>query len=390
MTELDDRLFDALNSVPDYTASANLSPGLYGDYEVSSKRSWWYRYGDIKGYKEIADQYEDEDGKMHQFLHLAYDRWQPPGTPFSSNLPIIILSHGVPVNRTEWYSVARILARFFIVYTIDLLGMGWSSKPLNFPWTRSWNIQAQLLKLFLSGEGEYTHPWSRSELSQQNRHIFPGGNDWGTGPVQRSVNLTKAMTKIKGFILGSAIALNGYWVQQIGSLRALATMPFKDENGDIVPGFRLQAEAFVGSLTSLLEGMHHRTPEILNQYSLAPLQAPFVDVSAYFTVDKNPGNTTYNYHAIRVLAQQANLALGNGALLPYHSTKNTKGIKFSEWDKPLLVFWGMRDQMMPAGQTHRFNNISHAVRQANPKSKFWVQSETFENAGHFAARYIVV
>ena len=155
--------------------------------------------------------------------------------------------------------------------------------------------------------------------------------------------------------------------------------------GQVHPMFRVQAVAFVGSLTTLLETMHHRTSEIINQYSLAPLQAPYVDVSAYFNVDKNPSNTEYNYHAIRVLAQQANLALGNGLLLPHHSTKNTAGIKFSEWERPVLVMWGAQDKMMPAGQVHRFENIAHAVQRANPRSRFFVVGATLQNAGHFAA-----
>lgn len=384
MTDLDDQLFKALNSVPKFTAPAELSPDLYGDYEVDSDRIWSHSYKDITG---VKGQYEHEDGKMHSLFHLAYDRWQPRGVLNTSKLPIVILAHGVPVNRTEWYGVARILARFCIVYTVDLLGMGWSSKPLSFPWKRSWDIQAHLFVEFLNGKGFHESPRFRFELRSTAHSVFLSGNDWGGGVVQRAVNLIKnrGITKVKGFILGSTIALNGYWVQQIGALSSLATMPFKDENGDILLSFKLQAQAFVGSLTTLLETMHHRTSEILNQYSLAPLQAPFVDVSAYFTVDSNPSNTTYHYHAIRVLAEQANLALGNGLLLPYHRTQNTNGIKFSEWDTPLLVFWGMRDKMMPAGQTHRFSNISHAVRQANTGSRFWVDTAVFENAGHFAA-----
>lgn len=149
--------------------------------------------------------------------------------------------------------------------------------------------------------------------------------------------------------------------------------------------FAPQAHAFVGTLTTLLETMHHLPGEKLNQYSLAPLQLPYVQVSAYMKPNKNPSNTEYDYVAIRVLAQQATSALGNGLLLPFHPQKNPKGIKFSEWNKPVLVMWGAQDKMMPANQLFRFENIAHAVQKRRKKSRFFVVGSMIDNAGHFAA-----
>lgn len=154
--------------------------------------------------------------------------------------------------------------------------------------------------------------------------------------------------------------------------------------GTLHPMFRAQAQAFVGTLTTLLETMHQRPGEKLNQYSLAPLQAPYVDVSTYMKPGKNPGNTDYHYGAIRVLAQQATSALGNGLLLPFHPRRNRNGIKFSEWNKPVLVMWGMQDKMMPASQLFRFENIAHAVQKQRPDSRFFVVGALIDNAGHFA------
>jgi len=176
-------------------------------------------------------------------------------------------------------------------------------------------------------------------------------------------------------------------VQQIGALLALALLPFRDVVGEVHELFKLQAIAFVGSFTTLLETMHHRAPEMLNQYSLAPLQNTFVDTSAYSNPGANPATTAYDFHAIRVLAEQASHALGNGHLLPFHPRKNVNGIKFSAWSRPLLLLWGKNDKMMPEGQRHRAEQIANAVqlahREAGHSSDFRVTSEVFEDAGHF-------
>jgi len=168
----------------------------------------------------------------------------------------------------------------------------------------------------------------------------------------------------------------------------LQTFPESQRQGmanTLHPMFRTQAQAFVGTLTTLLETMHQRPGEKLNQYSLAPLQAPYVDVSTYMKPGKNPGNTDYHYGAVRVLAQQATSALGNGLLLPFHQQKNPNGIKFSEWNKPVLVMWGAQDKMMPANQLFRFENIAHAVQKQRSDSRFFVVGTLIDNAGHFAA-----
>ena len=211
MSSLDDALFEALNSPPDYTRPDRLSPGLYGDYTVEHGKVWRRKYRHFDG---LAKRYEHEDGEMHGAMEIAYDRWQPAGAADTSKLPVIVLTHGVPVNRHEWYAAARILARFAIVYTVDLLGMGQSSKPLDFPWEQSWDIQAHIFTDFLSGNGWYGSKSHFRELQDPGKSVYLGGNDWGGGVVQRAVLMVKArgLDKVKGYILGSTVALNGYWV----------------------------------------------------------------------------------------------------------------------------------------------------------------------------------
>ena len=118
------------------------------------------------------------------------------------------------------------------------------------------------------------------------------------------------------------------------------------------------------------------------------MQDPYVEIS-YPDVNKNPDNTIYKNHSIRVLAQQASYALGNGELLPYHSTKNPNGIFFTKFNVPIMMIWGKNDKMMPEGQVQKFANIFHVVNYAkyinNIESNLSFTKSIIKDAGHFAA-----
>jgi len=388
--ELNDFLFEALNGWPDSTAEGKMNVHMYGNSHVEKKLLLeTFKYAEIGikgGFKHgIGDKIEDQ-------FKISSDIWVPSkraekkesrgGIKKLKKLSVIILTHGVPVNSSEWFEVARILSRFYIVVTVDLLGMGNSSKPLAFhgldeageeKWHWSWKTHAKIFKLLIDRLRD-------KELIPKGK-VFFGANDWGAGVLQSFIT-NYGEEYLKGANINSAIALNGYWVQHIGSLAALAKLPYP---GDI---FEIEAIRFAGTLTSLLETMFHRTSEIHNQYSMALLQKPYVEVEAYYNVEKNPANTKYHSHAIRVLAEQASQILGNGELLPYHSKDNTNGLDFTKWNVPILMLWGKNDKMMPEGQVHRFANIVNLLndyrRAHNIKSNLSLVYKVFEEAGHFA------
>ena len=369
---IDAFFFEALNSKPNWAAEeSRLHASLYGDYKVETDRRWRsnYRRFHIPGSFDHGG--EDGLGRSGEF-HIAYDVFSPERkAPRYGRPTILVLTHGVPVNRREWYDTAKLLARFFDkVVVFDLLGMGDSAKPLQFRsgqgWHWSWRLHAQILGAMLSD----LFPGVRA---------FIGGNDWGGGVIQAYLSET-GLPEITGAILISTIALNGYWVQHIGSLDALAKLPYPSDM------FEVETIRFIGTFTSLLETMFHRTPHIHNQYTMALLQAPYVEVSAYGNVRKNPSTTNYHGHAVRVLAEQTSVILGNGELLPYHPKLNQNGLRFTRWDVDVLLGWGRFDKMMPAGQVHRFRNIVAALKKGggsrNEKLSLW--THVFEDAGHFA------
>lgn len=411
MPELDEFFYEALNSKRISSAPIRLHESMYGEYTASETLFWKSNYTAIGGFNK---RFQHEDGKMTQNFKIAYTIWEPSSVRMgkipSNKIATLILIHGVPVKKEEWFRVSSKLARFIRVIMIDLHGMGESSKPLNFKLNRQElsaylaqakvNISSHARELSKTFNKTNGWIWSWKWHSEIVRHmildwkrehpnwfsldgkIFLGGNDWGGGVVQKFVE-SYGSDMLHGASLGNPIALNGYWVQHIGAFRQLAEAPYPS------PEFNNASIGFVGQFTMLLESMHYRTDDIHNQYTMAWLQNPFVDVSAYSNPNINPSSTFYNPHAVRVLAEQANVALGNGELLPYHSRFNPNGIKFTLFNTPMLVLWGKQDKMMPEKQARDFANIFYhiiAIRKNNglPNKLDYVY-KIFDKAGHFSA-----
>lgn len=377
-------LYEILNEPRDSLEPERLHVSMYGDYAVEARDDRWKA-----SYRRVGVDWNPEhrNGRPSSKFHMAYDVLAPSNA--KEGIATIVLTNGVPVNRTEWLPVARLLARFFRVVVVDLFGMGDSSKPLEFKdrdgkWAWSWALHARIFKeMFDDWRGD--HPeWFIDDK------LFFGANDWGAGVVQ-------VFTALYGskYLLGalpcSAIALNGYWVQQIGSFLALASLPYKTASTatgiSIDPMFRVMSIMAIGLLTTTLETMFEQVSDNHNQYTLALIQNTWVDTTAYSNPKKNPSNTRYDFHAIRVLAEQASHILGNGELLPYHETQNRDGLRFLDWDVPVKMLWGKQDKMMPEGQVHRFANIVAFINEQrarnNVPSNLSFSYNVIQGAGHF-------
>ena len=137
----------------------------------------------------------------------------------------------------------------------------------------------------------------------------------------------------------------------------------------------------------LLETMFDQTRVNHNQYTMAKLQHPYVEIS-YSNPKKNPDNTIYKEHAVRSLAEQASLILGNGELLPWNGTENPNGMHISRWNVPVIMQWGSVDLMMNVGAIHTFGEMVDKInlfRAANNQpSNLTFRPQLIENAGHFA------
>ncbi len=388
-SQLNNKLFDLLTFDRDVTKPDFITPELYGPSpNVSDNLPFVGTYAQLLNQPGAAFIDADTQRKsatneldlltLSQRYTLYYTVFEPVGLR-KPEPPLVILLPGVPADRYEWFPVARILGRFMRVVVLDYLGMGQSSQPLGFGKNWRWATQAKALHLFVHHLMNTVNPhWFETGY-------FVGGSDWGGGVVQKYGELYHDHMKpnLMGLWLVNPIALNGYWTPQIGALTAF-TRPELDN-----PGLPVQAEALVGNMTTLLEGMFHRTSEKHNKHSLAWLQGTYFNHRAYNDVTKNPGNTEVYWGALRCLAEQASEALGNGELLPYHDEDNPGGLKFTRWDFPVLVTWGANDKMMPDNQGWRFTEIIIRLIRMDralmgQPNKLEGHFDRIANAGHFS------
>lgn len=373
---VDSALYEAVNARRDKGEATRITAENYGGVDVVVDQIFSFEYSQIGVVGEFYHEDPKTGGQAKEKTNVAdisYNSYRPVDPEKRANAPTIVLTHGVPVSKEEWHDVARLLGRVMNVITVDLLGMGESSSPVAFKndageWHWSWQLHARVFRLMFE---------KLRRLAILPPKFFFGANDWGAGVVQKYVDLY-GDDYLHGAIIGSPIALNGYWVQHIGSLGALTFPPYPS------PQFTGAAIQFQGSFTGLIETMFHRTPYIHNQYTMQWLQNPYVNTRSYDDPTKNPSTTVYREHKVRVLAEQAWVVLGNGQLLPWHEEKNPQGLRFSKWSLPVLVLWGRQDKMMPEGQAHVFAEIARAVRANGGSDKFVVTPAWLDEAGHFA------
>lgn len=289
--------------------------------------------------------------------------------------PLVLLIHGVPCNRAQWEEVQRHLGRFCETISIDMLGMGESTKPRLYG--RRHDDPAAG-----AGPNDLWH-WDKDVdyIEQLMQHEYPDrkfvliADDWGSGIASHYA--ARHSDRLHALIQMDAVAFDGYPVNEIQAIGRASQIP-NTPDGDAM--FAQAFGAFDQTLVQILKSMV-RDPGVYNQYKLRLLTFPYVEVDyernrAGDGVSDVAKSTTMrlNFHNIRVLADRA-AVLSPHTLLPYHPTKCPNGPDYARIDVPCLIAWGESDNMMPAAQTQRF---AHVMGTDD------VQIAYIPRAGHFA------
>lgn len=327
--------------------------------------------------------YHEKIVENSETLNIKYHIYIPKKIIKDRRLQVIIGIHGVPVNSLEFDEMCK-NCPFFIWINFDLLGMGGSDCPLDFEDNRGnsyWSFELLAKVIFLCKEQVFK---KYDNLIHPTIKPLIMGSDWGSAVAQKYTELYNDSILASCFI--SSVFFDKYWVQQIGSLLALAKLKYPSAE------FKLNSIMFVDSFTRLLETMFHTTSKIHNQITLEKFQRYYVDTSDYQNDEKTPANTTYFHARIRVLAQMASNLLGKGQLLPL--TKDNKiGIDFTRFAKPVFLAHGENDKMMPLIDIFIFDRILKQVRIFQLKNRgndIFQESELtsqickIPNAGHFS------
>lgn len=356
-------MFRALANPPDPTAQHVVRPELYRPVVAP-------KIGRIRVQTPF---YGIVNNTLTNQMQIAYTQWGDAG-------PLVLLLHGVPTNRRQWYGVQERLAPFCRTISIDMLGMGESDKPLQYGQNEHGYDRDYLTANGIHHFSEF-EPWDwifdtvyirylMTTLYGKEPFVFIA-DDWGGGIAM--VYASVFPTELLAWILGDPIAFDGYPVNEIQAIGRASRI--RDENM-----FRQAFGAFDQTLVQIYKTMVHKPGEVYNQYSLRDITFPYMDVD-YERVESRHGedasSLTMHLHwtAIRVLADRAAI-LSPALLLPYDSIRNRKGIRYDRVVAPGFVFWGAQDNMMPAMQIYRY---IHACENAH------VLGQLIEDAGHFAS-----
>jgi pimeloyl-ACP methyl ester carboxylesterase len=341
-------------NTPDLTIYRQQGEPMYGSFRYQAP---------TEGLLQIGGAHSSETEWTNNF-GIAWTKMGNKG-------PLVLFLHGVPTNRSQWEEVQGQLSRFCETISIDMLGMGESSKPRLYG--RRHN----------SAPNDRWH-WIKDTdyIERLMQHEYPGrkfvfvADDWGSGIASHYA--ARYNDRLNALIQVDPIAFDGYPVNEIQAIGRASEIPNTPE-GDAQ--FAMLFAAFDQTLVQILKTMVY-DPAKYNQYNLRYLTFPYVDVD-YERNGRSDGiadiatSTTMRLklHNMRVLADRAAI-LSPTLLLPHHPQHNPNGVRYQDITVPTLIMWGEYDNMMPAAQTQRFANVLGTDD---------VQITYIPRAGHFPA-----
>lgn len=343
---------------PDFTIYRSPGKPEYGRFRYEAP---------AEGLVQVDPPHGTETRWTREF-EIAWTKWGDRG-------PLVLFLHGVPTNRAQWEPVQREVARFCRTISIDMLGMGESTKP---------RLYGRKDRPDLDPGNNERWYWSSDVdyVEKLMQHEYPGekfifvADDWGSGILSHYA--ARHNDRLLGIVHLDAIAFDGYPVNEIQAIGRASQIPDTPE-GDRL--FQQMFGAFDQTLVQIYKTMVY-DPNVYNQYNLRWITFPYVDVDyerngAGDGVTDVAKSTTLRlkWHAIRVLAERAAI-LSPALLLPHHPRKNPNGVRYDAITVPALILWGEFDNMMPAAQTQRFAYVLGTDD---------VEIQYVPRAGHFAA-----
>lgn len=291
-------------------------------------------------------------GGPHSTETVWSDDFEIAWTKMGNKGPLVLFLHGVPTNRSQWEEVQGQVSRFCETISIDMLGMGESSKPRMYG--RKHNPEPNDL---------WHWPHDTDYIEKLMQQEYPGrkfifvADDWGGGIASHYA--AKYNDRLNAFVQMDPIAFDGYPVNEIQAIGRASEIPNTPE-GDIQ--FAMMFAAFDQTLVQILKTMVY-DPSKYNQYNMRYLVFPYVDVDYERNGTGNgitdvAKSTTMRLklHNMRVLSDRAAI-LSPALLLPHHPQRNPNGVRYQDVTVPTLIMWGENDNMMPAAQTQRFANV---------------------------------
>jgi pimeloyl-ACP methyl ester carboxylesterase len=254
----------------------------------------------------------------------------------------IVFVHGVPTSSVQWQSVQHLVSRYLTTYSIDLIGMGRSDKPLQ-GWEYTFENDARILEALMDRWG--------------HEKMVAVGDDWGGGVALTFAARHPGRTDL-------CVWMNSTTYEQwpVAEIETIARMGKGDEHE-----FQRFAAQFPMFLAVLLRGMLHRHANITARDMRAFREA-------YETVEYAKGGSLLagdaGYGTPKIESLRA-LAVRAASLDP----RWMLDLPYEQITSPAMGLWGKDDIYMDAVDLYRFKRDMKNAQ---------VRLQTIRDAGHLA------
>lgn len=266
----DYNFYSALSHSPSRAAGNTSDLSIYRPRSIPEYGAFRYK-ALVEGLLQIGDAHSSETNWSDDF-EIAWTKMGNKG-------PLVLFLHGVPTNRSQWEAVQAQVSLFCETISIDMLGMGESSKPRLYG--RKDNPDPNTMWHWIN-DVDYIEKLMHQEYPGR-KFIFIA-DDWGSGIASHYA--AQHNDRLHAFVQMDPVAFDGYPVNEVQAIGRASEIPNTPE-GDAQ--FAMLFAAFDQTLVQILKSMVH-DPSKYNQYNLRYLAFPYVDVD-YERNGKNDGVT---------------------------------------------------------------------------------------------------
>lgn len=434
-----DERFDAFNLITDPLSGHRISPSLYGPepniaegefmWKLPSTHSGWIPKRSDGRHAENEDtigipleKLVETISKNRTFvrgphtpspgiqlarvsgptgtLRISYVIAQPADASPAAleKAPILLMLHGVPTSWRWKIRMLHSLGKFFTVVAFDMLGMGRSSKVWDYTIGPASSEREEADSAW-DWANDVDYVWDLIlHLRTKFRLRGPLGfeaDDWGGGILLRF--LERRSSDLRFSLFTNPIWGDGYFVFEIGTIGNLANLLLPRGSEETVPAYLARMAKFTQmtgglpqTILSIEKYMVHNRHHF-NRYT----ESTYIDQyrDALYQASNTALTMAPNYFNLAILARRSS-RLAPRQLQPFHSTRNTSGMKFNliQSGSRVHVIWGVQDQMMPPIQMYRMRYVlapeatvfAHPIPDADHFSEVdhpeWVEREYIEIA----------
>lgn len=288
---------------------------------------------------------------------ISYTYAMPRDKPLDGKMKMLILLHGVPTQKNQKFEVMRELSNFMFCVAPDMFGMGESDQPheykspLNDEENQKWDWHHDIDWV----DQLITHLKEEFPVFAKAEPIFQA-DDWGGGIAVHYAAASGAgkfemdgrsyslENKISQLILVNPIALDGYYVREIGAIGRTSVL-----NG--------------GQFSSAMGGFDQTAVQIeklmiddksrMNNYTERDFLGQYCDTN--YQSGRSAVEQGIHFWNVKTLADRSS-RLAPRQLQPSHEDKEGRkkwGVKYQDIKVPSVLIWGTKDQMMPPTQMDR-------------------------------------